>query len=202
CRGPAAAAFGTEMPQRSCSLLLSSSLLGISIWRLVTSLQVSCCRTCTGARPYGRSVAVFMSTPTRGVCDACCARRGDWPSGGSAAKKRVMGSRPRMSAPGKAAGRIKLSHLEGLVRTAADGLPARADLVLRFGLEIAGVMALVQLFFRRPAGAIDHSPALDGRALTDFLRPACQVFILVRLQERARVVVGGAVQHAVAVPRP
>ena len=33
------------------------------------------------------------------------------------------------------------------------GLPARADLVLRFGLEIAGIMALVQLFFRRPAGA-------------------------------------------------
>ena len=27
------------------------------------------------------------------------------------------------------------------------GLPARADLVLRFGLEIAGIMALVQLFF-------------------------------------------------------
>jgi len=42
-------------------------------------------------------------------------------------------------------------------------LPARADLVLRFGLEIAGVMALVQLFVRRPAGAVDPSPALDGR---------------------------------------
>jgi hypothetical protein len=81
-------------------------------------------------------------------------------------------------------------------------LPARADLVLRFGLEITGVMALVQLSFRRPAGAIDHSPALDGRALANFLRPARQVFIFVRLQERARVVVGTAVQHAVAVPRP
>src|SRR5262249_58985731 len=64
-----------------------------------------------------------------------------------------------------------------------DGLPARADLVLRFGLEIAGVMALVQLFVRRPAGAVDPSPALDGRALTDFLRTACQVFIFMRLQE-------------------
>src|SRR5215467_12230681 len=70
------------------------------------------------------------------------------------------------------------------------GLRTRSVLVLRFGLEIAGVMALVQLFFRRPAGAVDHSPALDGRALTDFFCPACQVFILVRLQERARVVVG------------
>jgi len=85
------------------------------------------------------------------------------------------------------------------VRLASSVL--RADLVLRFGLEIAGVMALVQLFFRRPAGAVDHSPALDGRALTDFFRPACQIFIFVRLQECARVVVGGAVQHAVAVPR-
>ena len=64
------------------------------------------------------------------------------------------------------------------------GLPARADLVLRFGLEIAGVMALVQLFFGRPAGAVDHSPALDGRARADFFRPACQVFIFVRLQYR------------------
>src|SRR6266581_8500991 len=80
------------------------------------------------------------------------------------------------------------------------GLFARVDLVLRFGREIAGVMALVQLFFRPPAGAVDHSPALDGRALADFFRPARQVFIFVRLQELARIVVGGAVQHAVAVP--
>ena len=63
------------------------------------------------------------------------------------------------------------------VRLGVEWLPAGADLVLRFGLEIAGVMALVQLFFRRPAGAVDHSPALDGRAHADFFRPACQVFI-------------------------
>jgi len=74
----------------------------------------------------------------------------------------------------------------------------QAVLAEKLGLS----MALVQLFFRRPAGAVDHSPALDGRALTDFFCPACQVFIFVRLQESARVVVGGAVQHAVAVPRP
>src|SRR6476661_9765316 len=35
------------------------------------------------------------------------------------------------------------------------GLPASVDLVLRFGLEIAGVMAFAQLFFRRPARAVD-----------------------------------------------
>jgi hypothetical protein len=72
-------------------------------------------------------------------------------------------------------------------------LPARVYLVLRFGLEIAGVMALAQLFFRRPTSAVDHSPAFDGRALADFFRPARQVLIFVRLQELARVVVGGAV---------
>lgn len=81
-------------------------------------------------------------------------------------------------------------------------LSARVDLVLRLRREIAGVMALVQLFFRRPASAVDHSPALDGRALADFFRPARQVFIFARLQELARVVVGRAVQHAVAAPRP
>src|ERR1051326_2878610 len=60
---------------------------------------------------------------------------------------------------------------------------ARGDLVLRFGREIAGVMSFVQLFFKRPADAVDHLPALDGRARADFFRPARQVFIFVRLQE-------------------
>jgi hypothetical protein len=87
-------------------------------------------------------------------------------------------------------------HMIGLDTGIAMGLPARADLVLRFGPEIAGIMSLVQLFFRRPAGAVDHSPTLNGRAFADFFRPACQVFIFVRLQKRARVVVGGAIQHA------
>jgi len=69
------------------------------------------------------------------------------------------------------------------------GLPARPHLVLRSGLEIGGAVSFVQLFFRRSAGAIDNSPALDGRAFADFFRPARQVFIFVRLQELARVVV-------------
>src|SRR5580693_3448595 len=64
---------------------------------------------------------------------------------------------------------------------------ARGDLVLRFGREIAGVMSFVQLFFKRPAGSVDHPPAFDGRALADFFRPTRQVFIIVRLQELARV---------------
>src|ERR1051326_6216546 len=74
---------------------------------------------------------------------------------------------------------------------------ARGELVLRFGREIAGVMSFVQLFFKRPADAIDHPPALNRRTLADFFRPAGQVFIFLRLQELARVVVGGAIHHPV-----
>src|SRR5215813_15318160 len=48
---------------------------------------------------------------------------------------------------------------------------ASGDLVLRFGREIAGVMSFVQLFFKRPAGSVDHPPAFDGQALADFFRP-------------------------------
>src|SRR6516165_5235018 len=69
----------------------------------------------------------------------------------------------------------------------AAALPARLDLVLRFGREIAGVMALAQLFFGLPTDAVDHAPALDGRALADFFRPAREVLIFVRLQELAGV---------------
>jgi hypothetical protein len=82
------------------------------------------------------------------------------------------------------------------------GLPPRADLVLRSGLEIAGVISFVQLFFERPADAIDHSPALDGRALADFFRPARQVFIFVRLQELARVVVFPSAYPTNLFPQP
>src|SRR5262249_11198238 len=60
---------------------------------------------------------------------------------------------------------------------------ASGDLVLRFGREIAGVMSFVQLFFKRPAGSVDHPPAFDGQALADFFRPPRQVFIFVGLQE-------------------
>jgi hypothetical protein len=51
-------------------------------------------------------------------------------------------------------------------------LPVSVDLVLRRRFEIAGVMAFAQLSFKRSGGAVDHPPALDGRALADFFRPA------------------------------
>jgi hypothetical protein len=50
------------------------------------------------------------------------------------------------------------------------GLSARGDLVLRFRGEIAGVMALVQLFFRLPAGVVDHAPALGAAIKTGLAR--------------------------------
>jgi hypothetical protein len=43
----------------------------------------------------------------------------------------------------------------GLIYQGLRRVTRAADLVLRFGLEIAGGMALVQLFFRRPAGAVE-----------------------------------------------
>jgi hypothetical protein len=40
-------------------------------------------------------------------------------------------------------------------------------------------MSFVQLFFKRPAGSVDHPPAFDGQALADFFRPPRQVFSVV-----------------------
>src|SRR5215467_8566114 len=68
-----------------------------------------------------------------------------------------------------------------LVGRNPKNLTARVDLVLCLRREIAGVMALVQLLFSRTAGAVDHSPAIHGRALADLFRPARQVSIFARL---------------------
>src|SRR6202011_5317551 len=51
--------------------------------------------------------------------------------------------------------------------TLPDRQCARGDLVLRLGCEITGVMSFVQLFFKRPAGAVDHPHALDGLAFAN-----------------------------------
>jgi hypothetical protein len=80
------------------------------------------------------------------------------------------------------------------------GLPA-LDLVLHFGLENRWSTSFVQLLFKRPAGAVEHSPALDGRTLADFFRPSRQVFVFVRLQELVRITPprGGAGLHNLAM---
>src|SRR6267142_5020740 len=104
-----------------------------------------------------------------------------------------MGHRPTSRLVVRSSARTKVGLGRRLDLRGMRRVTRRVDLVLGFGLEIAGVMALAQLSFRWPAGAVDHSSALDGRALADFFRPARQVFIFVRLQELAWVVVRGAV---------
>src|ERR1700754_1668407 len=53
------------------------------------------------------------------------------------------------------------------------------DLVLRAGLEVAGVVTLVQLARGIAPGAVDHATALHGRAFGDGVGPALHVLVLV-----------------------
>src|SRR5690606_31565912 len=73
---------------------------------------------------------------------------------------------------------------------AADELLAlrRLQLVLGPGFEIAGVVPLVELPGRIAPGPVDHAPALHRRPRRDFLRPAIDVPVGVRLQEFRRAV--------------
>src|ERR1700704_6831277 len=74
----------------------------------------------------------------------------------------------------------------------------RGNLVLRAGLEIAGVVAFVQLTGGLAPSAVDHASALHRRAFGDGVGPALHVFVLLHAQEFA-----GAVEHALrqaAVP--
>src|SRR5262249_6840972 len=75
-----------------------------------------------------------------------------------------------------------------------------ADLVLRLGQEIAGIMALVQLARRIARDAVDHAAASHCRALGDRIGPALHVLVILHRQEFAR-----AIEQALgerAVPRP
>src|SRR5262245_10779954 len=59
----------------------------------------------------------------------------------------------------------------------------RRQLILRSGLEVAGMMALVQLLRRIADGAVDHAPALHGGPPGDRVGPALNVGVLLNLQE-------------------
>src|SRR3982751_6823584 len=76
----------------------------------------------------------------------------------------------------------------------------RREFVLGPQLEVAGVVALVQLVGGIALQAVDDPPALDGRALADRIGPALDVAVLCHRQELA-----GAVEQSLgesAVPRP
>src|SRR5258708_20241268 len=65
-------------------------------------------------------------------------------------------------------------------------LGGACELVLRLCLEIAVVVALVQLARGLAPGAVDHAPALHSRALGDRVGPALHVLVSLDLKEFAR----------------
>src|SRR5258708_24241026 len=67
-------------------------------------------------------------------------------------------------------------------------LGGACELVLRLCLEIAGVVALVQLARGLAPGAVDHAPALPSRALGDRAGPPLHVLECLDLKEFARTI--------------
>src|SRR6185312_3380266 len=89
---------------------------------------------------------------------------------------------------------------EGATANAAGATSHLRELVLSLGLEVAGVMTLVQLVRRIAGDAVAHAAALDRGARQDLIGPAQHVFVFVRAQERRRIAVLPALGEA-AVPR-
>jgi hypothetical protein len=73
-----------------------------------------------------------------------------------------------------------------LQNQASMGSPARADLVLRPGREIAGVVALVQLSLRRPLARLTIRPRLTVTRSPHFFRPARQADLDGKLSDGLR----------------
>src|SRR5690348_6229343 len=59
----------------------------------------------------------------------------------------------------------------------------RGQLVLGLGIEVAGVVAFVQLLRGFPLQTVDHAAALHCRACIDRVSPANNVLVLVCRQE-------------------
>src|SRR5882757_1135658 len=79
-------------------------------------------------------------------------------------------------------------------------LASRRQSILRFRLEITGIMALVQLAGEFTIDAIDHSPALDGWPLGDRVDPSRNVLVLLCLKELGSLIEPALCQTS--VPRP
>ena len=86
-----------------------------------------------------------------------------------------------------------------MVRLPLCGLALR-EFVLRAGLEIAGVVPLVQLAGRVALQSIDHAPALDCGARSDGVGPALNMAIVLHLQELPTPVQQALGQRAVPGP--
>src|ERR1700687_2610810 len=79
-------------------------------------------------------------------------------------------------------------------------LASRRQFILRFRLEITGIMALVQLAGEFTTDAIDHSPALDGWPPSHRIDPTRNVLVLLCLKELGSLIEPTLGQTG--VPRP
>ena len=61
-------------------------------------------------------------------------------------------------------------------------------LVLRLSVEIAGLVALMQLARRIAVGAVDLTTALDGGPLQQFVSPAVDVLVILHAEELAAAI--------------
>src|ERR1700751_693605 len=86
------------------------------------------------------------------------------------------------------------------VAAAASSLRRLSDLILGPGVEIAGVMALVELARRITGNAVDHAPALDGRAFCNLVGPALHVLVFVHGEEFARAIDQALGERAIPGP--
>jgi GMC oxidoreductase len=102
----------------------------------------------------------------------------------------VLLDAPYKQAPAAVAGARRLRGL----------LTSRHQLLLRFRLEITGVVAFVQLTGEFAIDAVDHPTALDGWPLADRVDPAPNVPVLFRLKELGSLIEPALCQTC--VPRP
>src|SRR5664279_2288529 len=83
---------------------------------------------------------------------------------------------------------LNMRSFDQLSRSSSCRRLAGLNLVLRLGVEIAGVVAFVQLVRGLARGAVDHATALHRRALGDGVGPALHVLVVLHCQEFAAAI--------------
>src|SRR5882757_5006225 len=87
-----------------------------------------------------------------------------------------------------------------MVAIGASRLALGRQLVLSPQLEVAGVMAFMELVRGIALQAVDDASALDGRAIADQVGPALDVLVVADRQELARAIQQALGQPAVPWP--
>src|SRR5450755_4933377 len=94
--------------------------------------------------------------------------------------------RSRGESPSPAALRAPTSpRKRGEVSPKPSSLVRFADLVLRPGIEITGLMSFIKLAGGIAPGAVDHATALHGWAFCDRIGPALYILVFVDAEEFA-----------------